>query len=221
MALADFQALVDGMVRDTSGEILEADRDAAIELAVLRYSLDRPDLAVEDVTAAAGRFQDLPAGWQSGFSSVRDIEVPPEADPPSYLAAGAWAIEAVPSGVRLRLADGLAADDTLRIRYTVRHRVDAGTDTVPETARGPICALAAAHLLDALAAARSGDGSSTITSDSVDHATRVQEYAARARALRKRYEDELGVQANRLVGASAVGNLTLRDSRGRPRLTHG
>jgi hypothetical protein len=220
MALSDVQALIDGMVRDGSGKIAEADRDQAIGLAVARFSQDRPRSGVEDVVAAAGRFQDLPAGWVPGFSEVREIETPPEADPPSFLAAGDWAIEETASGPRLRLAEGLVAGTVLRIRYTLPHTLDADTDTLPTMAREAVAVLAAAHLLDSLAAATAGDGESTIASDSVDHGSRSDQYAARARELRRRYFALTGVSDQRSPAASAVVNLDLTDSRGLDRLTH-
>ena len=71
MALADYQTLVDRMVRAPGGveHITTTDRDAAIESARLRYSEDCERVLVEDVTwLAAGQFGPLPVAWAQGSS---------------------------------------------------------------------------------------------------------------------------------------------------------
>lgn len=217
MALADFQDLVDGMVRDDSGTISATDRDAAIVLAVLRYSQDRPRVLTADVVSAeGGLFLDVPAGWEAGFTTLRGVEYPIDQDSAATLSGAQ--VEPLASGERIRLPEAVAAGATVRLRFTVPHAVDSNSDTVPAWLREAVALLAAAHLLESLAAARSGDVDSSIGAADVNRATPAQQYAARARALRARYADTVG-KSSGLRPAGAIADM------GRSReggwLTHG
>lgn len=218
MALADFQTMVDGLVRSDSGDIAEADRDLAIARAVSRYSADRPRPVVVDVTAPGGQILPPPEGWDAEWSRVTAAEWPVDTVPPALL--GPVATHPTPTGPRLHLPAAVPAGQTLRLTYTLAHQVDAETDTVPSRDRLAVCAWAAALLLDQLASAYAGHVSSMVQADSVDHSSRSRDYAARARALRSLYHDELGLDLNRRTAASATVDLDLADSRGRDRLFH-
>lgn len=220
MALQDLQTLVDRMVRADTASVTPDDRDEAIRAAVARYSKDRPRLLVEDVTATGGRFLGLPPGWTDGCALV-ELEHPIDADPPSRLPPAEVALEIVPSGQRFRLLFSPATGEQIRVRYTAPHRVDADTDTVPAADREAVAAYAGAHLLDQLAAEKSGDIDTSIGAANVSRATPAQEYAARAKDLRRRYLTGLGIDPNRVAPAGAVVTLPpSTDSLGRPRLLH-
>ncbi|HEY9081338.1 hypothetical protein [Magnetovibrio sp.] len=220
MALSDFQDLVDDLVRDSGGKITTADRDQAIALAVLRYSKDRPRVVTEDVTCVAGSFQALPASWEAEFSVITELEYPIGNVPPALLNPEGWDLYQGLNGFEIMLAETMAADATLRVRFTAKHTVDGVTDTVPEHDREAVSAWAAAVLLDQLAALHTGKKQSTLKSDSVDHGSIGGGYARRAKEQRQRYFDELGLDPKRNVAAGAVVNLQMDDSRGRDRLTH-
>lgn len=220
MALADYQTLVTQLVRDDSGKIAAADRDGAIELARLRYSVDRPQTKVEDVLAAGGNLLDLPAGWQADFSALKSLEYPIGDVPPTTIPGDEVAIYTTPTGIKLMLEAALPAAVSVRAAYTIKQQLDAGGDTIPVQDREAVAAYAAALLLDQLAAYFTGESASTMQADTVDHATKGQEFAARARALRQRYFDHLGVDTRRNAAAGATAQLPRRDSLGWPRLTH-
>jgi len=220
MVLQDFQTLVDRMVRADASSVTTSDRDEAIRAAVARYSKDRPLLKVEDVAAVGGRFLGLPAGWAEGCALV-ELEHPIDADPPALLTTAEVAVETVPSGQRFRLLFSLSPGDQVRVRYTAPHVVDADTDTVPAADREAVAAWAGAHLLDQLAAEKSGDIDASIGAANVSRATPAQEYAARAKELRRRYLNGLGIDPNRVPPAGAVVALPpSTDNLGRPRLLH-
>lgn len=221
MALADFQNLVDDLVRDDTGKITVADRDQAIGLAVERYGKDRPRSKVEDVAAlVTGQVLPLPAGWQADFSKIVSLEHPIGEIPPALLGSDAHRLYDTPTTTQVLLAVVLQAAEQVRATYTVRHTLDAVTDTLPVQDREAVSSWAAALLLDQLASLFSGDSDSTIQADSVDHNSKAREFAARARSARKRYFDELGIDPKRNVAAGAVVDLDLRDSHNRDRLTH-
>ena len=218
--LADYQTLTDKLVRDDSGKLAPADRDEAIARAVARYSQDRPREKVEDVAADGTNYLALPAGWQADFSGLRSVEHPIGENPPSFLERDRIGFYHTPTALQIMLPDPIAASASVRLNYTIRHQVEAATDTIRADDREPVCAYAAAILLDQLAALFAGDNSTTIQADNVDHNSKGREYAARATALRSRYFDTLGIEPKRQVAAGVVVDLDFSDSQGNDRLLH-
>lgn len=219
--LADYQALVDDLVRDDTGKIALTDRDEAIARAVARYGKDRPRVKVEDVAAPGGNKLNLPPGWQADFSELRSIEYPIGKTPPNFLEQGSFARYITPAGDEIKIVSAINAGQSVRINYTIRHVLDVANDTIRPDDREPVSAWAAALLLDQLAALFSGNSDkSTIQADAVEHGGKSREYASRASALRKRYFDELGLDPKKNVAAGTVVNLDMADSQGRDRLLH-
>jgi len=215
----DYQQIVSRIVRDDDAQIEPGDIDAALAFAATRYSQDRPRTAVEDVTATDPHMLDLPAGWQTGFSELQSIEYPVGHIPPTLIDG--WRLYQAPAGQRIMLVDGaLSLGQLVRLSYSVPQVLDYGNDTIPASHREPVASYAAAVLLDQLAARWSGDTDSTIQADSVDHGGKASNYASRARRLRQRYYDELGIDPKRNVAAGVVVDWDNPDSRGRDRLTH-
>lgn len=221
MSLSDFQLLVDDLVRDDANKIGTATRDTAIAAAVLRYSKDRPRTKVQDITAAGGQSLSLPASWESDFSELTGLETPVGNVPPTLLGNNAYWLYASPSGLTIQMASSVAAGQTVRASYTIAHQVTSAADTVPAGDREAVSCLAAAALCDQLAGLYSGETDSTLRADTVKHQGKAGEYASRARSLRQRYFNELGVDPKRNTAAGSVTALERTDSLGRPRLTHG
>ncbi len=220
MALADYQALVDDLTRDDTGQIVTADRDEAIARAVSRYSQDRPRLKKQDITADAQQKLSLPSGWEAGFSELRSIEHPLGSVPPLFLDQDRYALYDDGTNVKLMLIDAVNVGETLRVEYTIAHVLNGSTDTLPAIHREAVAKWAAALLLDQLAARYAGTSDSTLQADAVEHGSKSRDYAARAASLRKQYLNEIGVEDRRNVAHGAVVNLDQADSRGQDRLTH-
>lgn len=220
MSLADYQTLVTKLVRDDTGKIAADDRDKAIALAVQRYSQDRPRAKVADIVAAGSNLLDLPAGWESGFSVLRSLEYPIGNVPPSLLDEGGIQLYESPSAVKIMTASAIPNGESARATFSIRHTLDGATDTIPAHHQEAVATWAAGVALDQLASFFSGESDSTIGADAVNQRTKGQEFAARARTMRKLYLDALGVDDKRTVAAGAVRNLDLPDSLGRDRLTH-
>lgn len=218
--LKDFQKLVDGLVRDTSGKIAPADRDDAIKEAVTRYGKDRPREIAEDVAAPGGKLLSLPPTWQADFSELRSVEHPIGSFPPNLLLPEEISWYRDPAGLKIMLSRSIAAAQSVRLTFTIPHVVDNATDTIPAKDREPVCSWAAALLLDQLAAYFAGIADTTIQADVVDRRSKTSEYASRAKDARKRYYDELGIDPKRNVAAGVVVDLDSRDSQGNDRLLH-
>lgn len=221
MALSDLQSIVDDLLRDDAGRISDTQRDTAIATAIARYSKDRPRQKVEDLTSVGGNLLPLPNAWQADFSKLKSIEYPVGDVPPCLIPCNEFSIYSVPGGDMIMLLNALSSDETVRVTYSIAHDVSDSADTVPLGDREPVCCLAAASLCDQLAGFYSGDTDSTIQADSVSHQSKAAEFASRAKALRKRYLDELGIDAKRNVAAGVVVDMDLNSSNGYPRLTHG
>lgn len=220
MSLLDFQTLTDNLVRDDAGKIATADRDSAIALAVSRYSKDRPDKKVEDITAPGGQLLNLPLAWEPDFSTLQALEYPVGQVPPLHLEPEDWALYDAPGVQQIQLAASINAGETVRTSYTIARVVDATTDTIPAANQEVVASYAAAVLCDQLASLYSGDTDSTIQADTVEHQGKAREFAMRAKTFRKRYYDELGIEPKRNVAAGVVVDLDMNNSQGNDRLTH-
>ena len=221
MPLADFQELVDDLVRDDSGRIDVADRDGAIARAVERYSLDRPQTAVEDVTAASGgQVLALPTGWQDEFSELASLEYPIGEIPPCFVEQTDFWLYQSPTGFEIQLRESLQVGAVVRTAFTQRHILTAVTDTIRPEDLEAVSSWAAALLLDMLAGFATGNTDSTIQADNVDHGSKAAEYAKRAAALRRGYYGALGIDPKRNVAAGAVTDLDMHASDGGRRIFH-
>lgn len=221
MALSDFQSIVDDLLRDDAERITTTQRDTAIATAVARYSKDRPRQKVEDITAAGGNSLPLPTAWQDDFSRITSLESPIGSVPPRMIGSGSFSMYAAPNGVSILLADALSENAIVRATFSIAHEVSLDADTVPMGDRELTCCLAAASLCDQLAGFYSGDSDSTIKADGVNHQSKASEFASRAKSLRKRYLDELGIDEKKNVAAGVVVDLDLSNSQGGQRLIHG
>ena len=221
MAVSDFQSLVKDLVRDDANHIEDPQRNAAIDSAVARYSKDRPRHKVEDVAASGSNALPLPTSFQADFSRLTELEYPIGQVPPNRLSAQSYALYATPAGQTIMLASAVPIGAAVRVTYSIGHVVSNAEDTIALGDREPVCCLAAASLCDQLASLYSGDSDSTIQADSVNHQSKAGEFASRAKALRKRYLDELGIDAKKNVAAGVVVEFPKNNSQGGARLTRG
>jgi hypothetical protein len=220
--LADYEQLVSDLVRDDAARLTPEERRRAIAAAVLRYSTDKPRTKVQDVTPETAQRLPLPAAWEEGFSSLLAIEHPLGQVPPRYLDAGVHQVYDDGAARKILLRQGVeVAANSTRLSFTIRHAVSAAEDSIPLQDREPVACYAAASCCDQLASFYSGGSDSTIQADSVDGRSKAQEYASRARALRKRYFDELGIEDKKNVAAGVVVDLDQHSTLGEPRLLRG
>lgn len=219
--LSDYQTLVMNLARDDGGKVSTTQRDEAIGLAVERYSQDRPVEKVEDITPETVNLLPLPDAWEADFSDLRSLEYPIGNVPPTLIDRDRWAFYRTPSALKVMLANAITvAADNVRATYTIKHTLTSLVDTIPEHHREPVACWAAANLCDQLATYYSAGTDSSIQADSVEQRSKAQEYASRAKALRKRYLDELGVEDKRGQPAGAFVTGRDRDSWGGERLLH-
>lgn len=218
--LIDIRNLAADLTRDDSGRLSSDDIDKAVGLALQRYSQDRPQAKVQDVTPTTTTVLPLPAAWETGFSEISALEYPIGENPPSYIPTDRYCLYQDPSAITIRVIDGVDVTKSVRVGYGIAHVVSATVDTIPLKHREAVSCWAAACLCGQLASWYSSGSDSTIQADSVQQRSKAQEYAARALSLRKQYENEIGVQEKRNVAAGAVVELRKESSTGSPHLSH-
>lgn len=223
--LADFQTLVDDLVRDSAQWVTTEQRERAIGLALARYSTDRPRELVADVTSAGGQGLPLPADWVVGESVLQGIETPVGRLPPAALASSQWSIYRTPLGEEIRVARPLLSGDVARLGFTAPHRLSATEDTIPQAHREAVACYAASLLAEQVATVHANAADPTIGADRVDQAHPAREWAMRAKSYRNRYFATLGIEINaqgveqpRIEAAGVVVDLDLPTTHGRGRL---
>lgn len=220
MALADYQTLVDSLVRDRDQVVTSVERDAAIIAALAQYSGDRPRLVVVDVASTGGQRIDLPAGFTDD-SSLVIIEYPIGQIPANEVPLSEVSIYRAPDQRQLQLPIAVPEDDMLRIAYTGAQVLDDDTDTVPPRHRQALASLAAAIVCGQLASYYATEGESTIGADSVDYKDKSQRWRLRQRDLAAEYTRVVGASPNdRNQPASVEVALKRNDALGYPRMFH-
>lgn len=184
MALADYQTLVDSLVRDQSQTLKASDRDRAIELARLRYSADVSRELVRDVTwPVAGFLGPLPTDWVQG-AWLMSAEHPVGQNPQSLLDLS---IYMDPAGQLLMAAESLPAGAVVRVGFAVPHQLNSSGDTIPAEHREAVASYAAHVLCQQLAAYYSAERESSISADGSNTESRARAYAYRAKDYRAAY----------------------------------
>ena len=186
-----------------TGATLTAQQTLAVNMALRMHSKHRPRVIVEDVDGDGGfdyALSDLDA-WTDGFSVMRQVEYPVDDtdDDAEILDDDDWAIYETPDGTFLRfLEDTPEADEDFRVTYTGIHDFsgDLSACTVKAFDEEAVQALAASHFLRMLSVYYAQNQDSTISADSVGHASMSAEYAARAKMLAQVYYDHLGIKVD-------------------------
>jgi len=207
----------------------EGEKVKAIQMALKRYSKDRPLVVVEDVDGDGGFDYDVAdlASWSDGFSVIQTVEYPVDDDSPepNRLQDDAWTIYQTPDGIFLRFIENTpSAAEDFRLVYTALHGFTGGEDSIDSTVKAfdeeAVQALAAAVFCELLASYYAQTADSTISADSVDHSSRAREYAARARAYRGLYFEHLGIKPGEVAADSVTADTDLTPSWQGDKLTH-
>lgn len=210
------------LVKDDSGKLVvsEDDYEIAIESALSTYSKHRPDERTSPISGNGGHDYSLPFDFIEGFSRIVTIEYPVERVPAEYVDDDGYTLYKGTAGRKLRLlADTPGSTEIFNLTYTVSREIE---NVIP-TDTDALAALAAAICLEILASAYAQTSDSTIGADSVNYKTKSSEFAARAKAMRKLYQQHLGVTDDSATpAASAVRDLDGQNyPGGTGRLTHG
>lgn len=214
----DYREIMADLTQDLD-EVLTSDAcERALDMAVARYSEDKPLRIIEDFTASvSGARIDPPSGFVPGVSEIVQVEYPIDEQPPSMISACEYKS---PLASFLDIGVAVTLGETLRATYFGLHSLTATVDTIPGEHRQAVASYAAALSCMQLSALYSHDGSATIDADSVDHRTKADRFKSLAKALEMEYFQSLGISKVRLKPASAVADLDLSLTGGGDRIFH-
>jgi hypothetical protein len=236
MKLADFETAVASRIQDTANTLSTADRDVFILQAVKqRYSKDRPRELASDVAGNGTSLLSLPTGpsaepFEDGFSQIRALEFPIGGIPPTILENDTWLLYRTPAGLKIQLSSVTPGNsDNVRVTWTCRHTAPTVSvdSTIPDADFEAVCDYAGALCCEAMAAKYAQTRDPSISADAVNYRSKSQEYLGLAKALRKRYDDQVGIQdsgsganGSGVPGALAIGDMELQQGSGVDRITH-
>lgn len=203
MDAAAFESLMTALVRDDDSRLSPGDVSAALGLVINRYNADRPRIVTEDVRVGAGLLLETPQQWVPRRSSIFSMEYPIGRNPPRYINEDYYYVYDLPAGgfeLRLLPVGSVSATEQVRVRYSSEH-------SDPQTFHADDCEalayLGASILCDQLAALYGHDSDTSLQADTVNHADKGRQFAARARDYRVRYESKFG-KPSTTNAASAV-----------------
>ena len=197
MALADYQQLVNDLVRDQAEVIDAPARDRAITSAVLQFGAEVPRQLTADVMWPADGYTGVPpAGWQEGMRVL-------SAQYPRGTPRAVGAIR-TPDGWALQSVESLPNGALVALTYTGPHELTDTEDTIGIVHRTPVAMLAASLLCQQLATHYSSQRETAMGADVSQTETRAREFAARAREYRRAYYVGTG-QADPFKAASGQG----------------
>ena len=126
------------------------------------------------------------------------------------LTANAFEVSATPGGAAVNTSGTQSGVQSVQV------------NTIPASDEDAVANLAASLCSGALASAYAQTGDSTITADSVDHKSKSEQYAARAREQKKVYLNHIGIKEgeSEVSPASVVKDLDVDYPWGGDRLTH-
>lgn len=199
--VAIFSNQIDTLLSADEDEFSIGRRQDMLAAAIERYSGDSPDEVTEDITGDGGKYYLTSAigSWDENFSHVMTIQYPAYAitadNIPQYLDRQDWDD---------RYYDGItqylflpnhnpAATEAIRIKYSAPYTKESNSYATPIQDFHAICHLAAGLCCQAIAVKYSRTSDSTITGDSVDHASRAEMFSQRATELIDEYERHLGL----------------------------
>jgi len=211
-----------------------ASLDAAIAMAVTKYSQDRPRTVVEDETGNGTPYFTVVgsgavlASWLDGFSAIQWIDYPAgpvavDYQPNPLNADKDWTFYQDASKTYLWFKNQTpTASETVRISYTGVHTHTSGLDTVPTGDLDALYDLSAYFACVMLATKMASSSDSTIQADSTNYRDGQLRFKQQADAWLASYADRMALSKDGSpAGASAWSNWDSRSlSTGLPWLTH-
>lgn len=219
-SLTDIRTRIIGIVRDSTGKLINpTDYDRIITAAINRYSKLKPAVKVADITGNGTNDYALPSGWIDEFSRIICIEYPIGDVPATLLdSPDDYEIYQSPTEKKIRLKNEvLTVSESFRVAFSIPRAVT----TIPDNDVDALSNLASSFCLNELANVYAQSSDSTIGADSVDHKSKSQEYASRAKQQMKLYKEHIGIKDDDVTqAASAVIDLDVGYPGGSDRLTH-
>lgn len=219
----DYIEAINDFVLDDN--IKNDEKRKAIDMAIKKYSKDKPKIRVQDITGDSGFEYAVSAltYWADDFSVIKTIEYPVDDDDetPDILLDEEWMVYEKTTGKVIRfLEDEPNTDESFRVTYTALHVCSDSTCTISSIDENAVQALAASFCCEMLAVKYTPIGDSTIDADSVDHKSKASEYARRAKGLKQIYLEHMGIKEGQSPPVSINYDWDINPSWGTDRATH-
>jgi len=203
-ALTTFNTQVGILLTSDADIFASASVDAAVKAAVEKYSKDKPDAQVDDVTGDGGKYYGIASelsGWVEGFSRITKIEYPAatiaDDETPIYLDPEDWQDDYWASDTRYLWLPSHApvASEAMRITYTLSYKWsgDPEVTTTPTGDFYAICHWAAGLCCLEIATKFAQSKDSTIAADSAAQSSKSTDFAARAQEFFALYNQYMGI----------------------------
>ena len=206
---ADYLSKLGLNLKDDGSKLDTASRDAALDRAVLSYSLDKPYLVNVRVAGTGADAYSLAtilgSLYVAGQTDIQAVEYPAGDSPRSILDRDGWDIyddgtAQDGSNLKIRfLDDSPPATENFVLTIDQRMSVPAvGVPTFPDTDENfeNITNLATSVAFEMLAAAYAPSTSSTLSADIVDHGSITDRYLRLAKIFREKYNIAVFGNAN-------------------------
>jgi hypothetical protein len=222
MSIIQYQTKMNALLQDDSNILSQPEKDIALQMAVKYYSRVRPREVVSDLAGNDGFDYDLPSTWNDGFSFLKQVEYPAGEQQPVYLHKEDVTLYRNASALKLRfLRDTPATGKTARVTFTALHTLTASSASIPSSDEDAVAALGAAYACEALSNHYAKTTEPTLQADVVDHRSKSQEFAGRAKRLRALFLSSLGIKdENEVAPASGTRDWFTDSSWGEDRLLH-
>lgn len=214
----DYLDIIADLTQDTDSVLTSTVIGRALDLAVERYSADKPRKVVEDFTASASSSRiDPPAGFVPDTSELLALEYPVDEQPPVYIRASEYRTSLASY---LDLEVTVTSGDSLRATYTLTHTLSDVEDTIPLKHREAVANYAASLTCRQLSAHYAHDVDTTIGADSVDHQSKSDRFNRLANQYEGAYFESLGIPKERSQPAAEFVDLDLTLTGGGDRIFH-
>lgn len=183
----------------------QADIGRAVDMAVGKYSKDRPRQLVASFSGSASHYYDMPtnlASWVRGFSVVQKVDCPAPTlsknGEPNWLDRRDFEVylSATDTEYLYFPVHQPGTADTVRVWYTTPHTHSDSTDTVYTSDLEAVRDLAASFACEMLATRASGSRDSGIGADSVNYRDAQLRYTQEAKAWLEKYRSSIGLPAD-------------------------
>lgn len=178
--------------------LTDTELDGYIGAATARYSLDCPRMVAVDADPDGTHFLALPTSWVEGLSHLEAVEYPIGETPPVYLDPREVRFYQSPTALKLYFETAPAiGTDTLRLIFTAGRvfAAQAANTTVVDVHFYPVCDLAVSRSCDAIAQKYAQAGEPIIGADFVEHRTKADIWASRAKRFEALYRSVIAPSA--------------------------
>lgn len=214
------------MLQDDASFITTAERNEAIDQAVLQVNHDKPLENVVDIAGDDSQDYGLESPFSKQFSDMKFVETPADENPPVFRNRDDdWFLYENPTKTpsqRLRfLTVTPKTTEVIRVTFTSPHTVTESASDLNQTTFLAVVYKSLVFLYRALAARFAQTTDPTIVADAVDYGGRSQNFLFLATRWEDQYKQIIGFGDGEITAAQAIVEGDIRFPWGEDFLFHG